>query len=172
VELESKAHARIWIRKNQKGRRNLNDFQRIELEVGDKADLILIGAAIRKETEGRPGKETVDNIVDSLPRHDTRATMAKNTNTSEGNVYKVEKILEQASHELLQAVRTGEVTINLASQLATLPKAKQAEVIAAGSAKVAQVAVKEIKQAEAKAKKDIRRDEINQQVAAIGRRGI
>jgi len=91
--------------------------------------LALLGEAKRKATEGRPSKETVINIDNSLPKHNTQKDIAKTAGVSAGNVYKVEKILEQASHELLTAVRAGEVTINLASQLATLPKAKQAEVI-------------------------------------------
>ena len=127
-DFEGRPQARIWIRKNQKGRRNLTDFQKIELELGDKADLALLA----KHNQIR---KPIDSVLSTLTKQiepiNTREELAKSAGVSAGNVYKVEKILEQASPELLTAVRTGDVTINLASQLATLPKAKQAEVIAA-----------------------------------------
>ena len=71
-EFDSRVHARIWMRQLQRGRRNLSDGWLIELALGDKADLLLIGAAIRKETEGRPSKESVVTNDSRLPKHDTR----------------------------------------------------------------------------------------------------
>jgi len=42
IEFASRAEARIWIRKNQLARRNLTDGWKIELELGNKWDLLQV----------------------------------------------------------------------------------------------------------------------------------
>ena len=43
MQFESRAHARIWIRSNQLSRRNLSDAWKLEIALGNKADLVEIG---------------------------------------------------------------------------------------------------------------------------------
>jgi N6-adenosine-specific RNA methylase IME4 len=96
----------------------------------------------------------------------TDKEVAKLAEISHDTIRKIEKIALTGSPELVQAVRSGEISINLASDLATLEKDKQNAVVGSGK-KVAQEAVKAIKQEQAQVKKEARRDVINAQVEAI-----
>jgi hypothetical protein len=90
-ETESKSfkdeiEVRIWMRNNQKGRRNLTKAWMIELELGNKEDLALKGEERRVETQGRPLKEPLSFSDNSLPKHDTRKEIAKAAGVSTGMV--------------------------------------------------------------------------------------
>ena len=95
-EFDSKAHARVWMRSNQAGRRNLSDAWRIELGLGNKVDLAAIGTAKRKQTQGRPSKETVVRTDNSFPKHDTRKEIADAAGVSTGKVAKAEIVKREA----------------------------------------------------------------------------
>jgi hypothetical protein len=93
MEFESKAHARIWMRENQKGRRNLNDAWLIELAHGNKADLMEIGRLKKVDS----GKETGRGNTKVVSQNDTtftpppeplstRQTIAKAAGVSTGQV--------------------------------------------------------------------------------------
>jgi len=112
-EFDSRVHARIWMRQLQRGRRNLSDGWLIELALGDKADLLLIGAAIRKETEGRPSKESVVTNDSRLPKHDTRKEVAKAAGVSTGQVAKAE-IVKREAPDLWEKAKAQELTIGAA----------------------------------------------------------
>ncbi len=77
------------MRENQKGRRNLSAAWVIELELGNKADLMEIGRLKKAETEGRPSKEKLLSQNDNglpEPRHNTRVEIAKAAGVSTGQV--------------------------------------------------------------------------------------
>jgi hypothetical protein len=69
MEFESKAHARIWMRENQKGRRNLSSAWVIELELGNKADLLEIGRAKMSEAR-KDAWEKHDSATEGLSQND------------------------------------------------------------------------------------------------------
>lgn len=124
IEFESDAHARVWMRSNQKGRRNLTPAWVIELELGNKEDLAKIGAA--KRVEAKIGNDNAsktklsqsDNDVKDfpkpeLPKHDTRKEIAKAANVSTGQVGMAEQLKKKAP-ELWEKAKAGEVSISTA----------------------------------------------------------
>jgi hypothetical protein len=105
------SHVRIWMRDNQAGRRNVNAAWRIELELGNKADLIEIGKAKQAVTLKQNAKTVLsqnDNTVLSddhepdapfttvPPKHDTRKHIAKAAGVSTGQVGMAEQLAKKA----------------------------------------------------------------------------
>jgi len=63
TEFNSRAEARLWIRKNQLGRRNLSDFTRASLALGMKDDVAEIAKARQGErTDIRPKSDECSPI--------------------------------------------------------------------------------------------------------------
>ena len=124
MEFESKAHARIWMRDNQKGRRNLNDAWVIELELGNKADLIEIGRAKSAATVGRPTKESLSQNDNNLPepKHNTQKEIAKAAGVSTGQVGMAEQV-KKKDPALWEQAKSGEVSISSAYK--TIKKKEQ-----------------------------------------------
>jgi N6-adenosine-specific RNA methylase IME4 len=113
---ESEAHARVWIRANQRGRRNLTPAWLIELELGNKEDLAKIGAAKKAHGQTAPGKTLLsqnDKSVKEEPKHNTQKEIAKAANVSVGQVGMAEQVKKKAP-ELWEKAKAGEVSISTA----------------------------------------------------------
>ncbi len=108
-EFESRDDAKIWIIKNQFGRRNLSMFQRSELALELKP-LLSVKA---KENQGTR-TDILENSTKSIDPIDTRLEVAKIAGVSDNTIARVEKIIEQSSPEIIQNIRDGELTINKA----------------------------------------------------------
>ena len=84
IEFASRAEARIWIRKNQLARRNLTDGWKIELELGNKQDLLEIGLQKKSMAGGDHGNQYKKvaglsiNDKPGNPPHNTREIIASN----------------------------------------------------------------------------------------------
>jgi N6-adenosine-specific RNA methylase IME4 len=131
MDFDSRLHVRIWMRDNQAGRRNVNAAWRIELELGNKADLIEIGKAVKVESgkEARALQLGVlsqnDNTPDDHepdapfttvpPKHDTRKHIAKAAGVSTGQVGMAEQLAKKAP-ALWEKAKAGEVSISTAYQ--------------------------------------------------------
>ena len=118
LEFESVEQARVWMRNNQMGRRNLSTAWRIDLQLANKEDLLKIGAAKRVEA----GKEARDKQLGVLsqndktpaqPKHNTQAEIAKAANTSTGMVGMAEVVRKQAP-ELWEKAKKGDVSVTTA----------------------------------------------------------
>ena len=124
IEFEGKPQARIWMRANQIGRRNLPIAWRVDLALEDKVDLAEIGAAKRKDTEGRPSN-TVVNIDNSYsPKHDTRAAIAKVAEVSTGIIAMAE-LVKRNDPALWKKAKAQEVTISAAYKIVTKQQKSQ-----------------------------------------------
>lgn len=122
MQFATRDDAKIWIIKNQLGRRNINDYTRGELVTQFKT----IIAARAKENQGtRNDLVTVEelstdngvNILANLPRSqsvNTREELAKMADVSPRNMAKIEKLVDNATPEIKQALREGELSINAA----------------------------------------------------------
>lgn len=150
MEFLNEIEVKIWILKNQIGRRNLNDFQKIQIALqmkplleeqakenqGTRTDLLLNLAKSSPEnipqniekpqmtfTEPEPTKPIA-------PIH-VRKEIAKMADVAPEQVRKVEKILKEAKPEDIEAIDKNEKSINAVFQ--TLPseieKQKQREEI-------------------------------------------
>jgi N6-adenosine-specific RNA methylase IME4 len=119
MEFESRAHVRVWMRDNQGGRRNLSPAWKIELELGNKEDLLEIGKAKRVES----GKEARDKQLGVLSQNDTtptppvstRAEIAKAAGTSTGQVGMAEQVKKKAP-ALWEKAKQGDIGISTAYQ--------------------------------------------------------
>ena len=113
IIFDSKDEAKIWIIRNQFGRRNLSMFQRSELGLELKP---LIEAKAKENqtlSQGRgiKGSENSPNLIEPI---DTRKEIAKIAGVSDNTIARVEKIMEQSSPEIIQSIRDGNLTINKA----------------------------------------------------------
>ncbi len=89
IEFASRAEARIWIRKNQLARRNLTDGWKIELELGNKQDLLEIG----KQKQIRKPMDFVLSKNDKTdPPHNTQKIIAESLGMSTGKVAQAELV--------------------------------------------------------------------------------
>jgi N6-adenosine-specific RNA methylase IME4 len=107
-QFESRAHARIWMRENQKGRRNLSPAWLIEMQLGNKADLLEIG----KKTQGTRTDLLSPNDKKSLKvaAVNTQKEIAKAAGVSTGQVGMAEQLIKKAP-ELWEKAKAGEVSI-------------------------------------------------------------
>lgn len=110
---ESRADIKIWIVKNQLGRRNLQPFVRVELakmiepEIKEKARENLITST------GGNNPQPLQKSAEA-GKIDTRSEIAQIAGVSHDTVAKANKIIEKAPEEVKQRIREGDLTINKA----------------------------------------------------------
>ena len=110
LEFETRTEARIWIRNNQFGRRNLSAAWRIELELGNKQDLKEIG---KKSQGARTDILSKDDKRLDAPKHDTRKEIAKAAGVSTGQVGMAEVVRAKAP-ALWEQAKNQEISIGTA----------------------------------------------------------
>jgi len=120
MHFDSREDAKLWILKNQLGRRNLTDAARIELAM-KKAELLRVKAKENQSSAGgdKYGKKTLlsESLkVDKEKMHVQKA-IAKEAGISEGNLYMYKQIMEQGSPALIEAVKTGKLKIGTAHKM-------------------------------------------------------
>lgn len=118
---DSRDDAKIWIIKNQFGRRNLQPYTRVNLELmlepllaakGKKNESL--GGGDRKSAAYKSGSQKSENPIKSIDRYNE---IGKRSNVSHDTVAKV-KIINKAvaagkvAPEVVQKLQTGEVSIN------------------------------------------------------------
>jgi hypothetical protein len=133
-----------WMIDNQLARRNLPAFKRIEL-ADKKADLVE-ALAKKKKMAGTNQHTSLPSNLTEGSAIDTRNEIAKAAGVSTGTISKFKKIKEQAAPEVVEKVRSGEVKIDVAAQIASLPKEEQVTLAAAGKDAM-KAAAKEVRQA-------------------------
>lgn len=157
--IKSVDDAVLWIVRNQLGRRNITDFVRGELALLAKP--IIEGRAKEKQlatlkqgdSPVRPKSDERENIEaeaedGQLATHEqgdspvpqisderemrTDDVIASQAGVGRDTIRKIEKIQQTAVPEVLSAVRSGEISINTAAKVATLPAEQQSAIAAAG----------------------------------------
>lgn len=106
--------AKEWIILNQFGRRNINKFQRSELALQLKPIVVEKAKESYKENVGRPKS---NQISDTINKINTNKELAAIAGVSHDTIAKVEKIKEHAKPEVVEQVRTGELSINQGYQM-------------------------------------------------------
>ncbi len=135
-EFASRDDAILWVVRNQFGRRNLSNFVRAELALRVKP-LVEKKALANKQAAGgdrksEQAKSLSQNSEKAIAPVHTDEELAKMAGVSRETIRKTEKIIQQASPELVEAVKSGELSINLGNDLATLEADKQRAVLASG----------------------------------------
>lgn len=127
VSFENPCLARIWIRNNQQGRRNITPAWRIELELGNKADMLLAGRhkKVASGKRARAAQLGVLSLSDKTPIEpvvNTQKEIAKRAKTSVGQVAMAE-LVKGASPEFWEQCKAGDLGISTAyKQLAKVQK--------------------------------------------------
>ncbi|VVE26248.1 hypothetical protein [Pandoraea terrigena] len=165
LSFKSMDDVRLWMIDNHLGRRSVSDYQRGVL-------------ALRKKTilEGRAGSEApaqaeapqaasageaaeATGANASIPAHTmalTRAALARAARLSSNTLGQIEQIHNAAAPELVDAVKRGEVSINAAAAVSTLPQAAQVAAVVAGKQELRELArqVREARPVKPRKKKD------------------
>lgn len=117
TRLQSMDDVRLWMIDNHLGRRSVSDFQRGVLALRKKEIL---------ESRRQAGEGDAAPAGGDGPAPLTRQTLARQARLSSATLGQIEKIRQQAAPELVRAVQSGEISINAAAAVATLPAPQQA----------------------------------------------
>ncbi|QBE66694.1 hypothetical protein [Pseudoduganella lutea] len=139
----------LWMIDNHLGRRSVSDFQRGVLALRKKdilAKRIEEDAARIKAEDAAITPPDSDIDAAAVPKVRTsREDIARAARLSSNTISQIEKIQKTATPELVEAVRTGTISINAAATVATLPAEEQVNAVAGGK-KSLQQAAKEVRE--------------------------
>lgn len=160
----------LWMIDQHLGRRSVSDFQRGVLALRKReiiaerraaaAAAVNAAKAAQPAAEEAPWEGDTDPVVaqalanvakvpdDAL---DTREALARAARLSAGQVKMIETIQEKAAPEVVAAVKAGELSLNAAAVVATLPEEEQQAVAAEGADALKQAA-KRVRDAKKKPK--------------------
>jgi N6-adenosine-specific RNA methylase IME4 len=134
--------ARVWVRNNQMGRRNLLPAQRIDLQLANDADLKKKGREKRNSTLKQGTSRSLKNEKTGST-HNTEAQIAQAAKVSKGQVAQAEQIIKHDKEHgtnFWDQAKHGNITIGGAYK-----KIKTAEAKAAAIAKLEDTATKAAK---------------------------
>lgn len=160
----------LWMIDQHLGRRSVSDFQRGVLALRKReiiaerraAAAAAVNAAKAESSAEAPWDGDTDPAVaqalantPKVPDQalDTREALARAARLSAGQVKMIETIQEKAAPEVVAAVKAGELTLNAAAVVATLPMEEQQAVAAEGADSLKQAA-KRVREAKKKPKAD------------------
>lgn len=143
----------LWMIDQHLGRRSVSDFQRgvlalrkreiiAERRAAAAAAVNAAKAGAGEATSEAPWEGDTDPVVaqalanvPKVPEQalDTREALARAARLSAGQVKMIETIQEKAAPEVVAAVRAGELTLNAAAVVATLPLEEQQAMAAEGA---------------------------------------
>jgi hypothetical protein len=138
----------LWMIDNHLGRRSVGDFQRGVLALRKKDILAkrLEEDAARIKAEDAAIAPPDSDAEPAMPKVRTsREDIARAARLSSNTISQIEKIQKTATPELVEAVRTGTISINAAATVATLPAEDQVSAVAGGK-KSLQQAAKEVRE--------------------------
>jgi hypothetical protein len=161
-KFESLEDVMLWVIDNNLARRSVSDFQRGMLALRKKE--IVAARAAQRAASAPPEAAADDAAPVGGPEQDgdaadppwsTREDVAKAARVSSNTLSQIERIRKTAAPELVQAVRSGTISVSAAASVASLPAEAQAAAVAGGRKELQQAArqVREQK-AGARPKKD------------------
>jgi hypothetical protein len=161
----------LWVIDNNLARRSVSDFQRGMLALRKK-EIVAARAAQRaaqQPADAAPEQAAPDAADDaSDPPWSTREDVAKAARVSANTLSQIERIRKTAAPELVDAVRSGTISVSAAASVASLPPEAQVAAVAGGRKELQQAArqVRELKSG-AKPKKETVPDSPEDQVKAL-----
>lgn len=137
----------LWMIDQHLGRRSVSDYQRGVLALRKKQ----IIAARRAALLARDGAEESVDVsapeaavpgaeVPPVAPLNTREAVARAARISSAQVMQIEKIQKQAAPELVEAVKTGQISLAAAAVVASLPAEEQQAAVAGGKDELKQAA--------------------------------
>jgi hypothetical protein len=123
IELPSRADAKIWIIKNQRGRRNLNESQRSILAVK-------LEAIYSEKAKENMGTRTDLGLKLSQGEGGRSAgKAARELSVSRTSVNFAKKVVNKGIPKLPEYVESGDIAVSAAAKIASLPKEAQEKVV-------------------------------------------
>jgi polyhydroxyalkanoate synthesis regulator phasin len=155
---------KLWMIDNQLARRSVTDFQRGLMALRKKE---ILAARVVQKTDDELQTEA-DQAVPFTPPWNTRQEVARAARVSANTISQIERIQKTAAPELVDAVRSGAISISSAANVASLPKEAQVAAVAGGKKELQQAArqVREQKSA-AKPKKEAEFETPEDQIKAL-----
>jgi len=141
---------KLWMIDNNLGRRSISDYQRGVLAlrkkeiVAARAVEIAAQAAAEDAAIAPPEGEAPKAKPAAMPLT-SREDIARAARLSSATIGQIEKIQKTATPELVEAVRSGTISINAAATVASLSEADQVAAVAGGK-KELQKAAKEVRE--------------------------
>ena len=159
----------LWVIDNNLARRSVSDFQRGMLALRKK-EIVAARAAQRaaQQPEAAEAPAEPEETAAGDPPWSTREDVAKAARVSANTLSQIERIRKTAAPELVDAVRSGTISVSAAASVASLPPEAQVAAVAGGRKELQQAArqVREQK-AGAKPKKETVPDSPEDQVKAL-----
>ena len=123
--LVTREDVKIWICRNQLGRRNLSDYARVEIALKLKPLI---------EAKAKEKQKKAGSIIGVRPKSDegqnrTDQTIGDMAGVGKTVVRQVEEIQAKAEPEVIAAVKAKEISINKAAAVAKKPKREQAKAL-------------------------------------------
>jgi hypothetical protein len=147
----SMADVHLWMIDQHLGRRSVSDFQRGVLALRKKEILTERAASAAGSEAPVTAPDQGDAAVPAAEPLSTREAMARAARISSATISQIEKIQKAAAPELVAAVKAGEVSINAAAAVASLPVEEQVAAVAGGK-KQMQQAARQVREAKSGAK--------------------
>ena len=107
----SRDEAMLWMLRNQLGRRNLNNYQRVELVL--KFEPLVKSAAEQRMLAGKVANP-VPTLAQGQTKGKTRDHLSEAAGVSHGTFAKAKKLVQSADEETKRELRAGKVTVNRA----------------------------------------------------------
>ena len=101
----------LWMLRNQLGRRNLNNYQRVELVL--KFEPLVKNAAEQRMMAGKAANP-VPTLAQGQTKGRTRDHLSEAAGVSHGTFAKAKKLVQSADEETKRELRAGKVTVNRA----------------------------------------------------------
>lgn len=151
TRFQSMDDVHLWMIEQHLGRRSVSDYQRGVLALRKRAILAARQQAQRDaavaSTDASTDAATPDaGNTDDRPPWDeapapvSRAELAREAKLSNHQVVMIERIHTQATPELVEALKAGEISISAAAAVASLPEDEQRSAAQAGKAELKQAA--------------------------------
>ena len=139
----------LWMIDNHLARRSVSDFQRGLLALRKKE--IVTARMAQKMADAPPAPNPDDMDARPPPPWNTREEVAKAARVSSNTISQIERIQKAATPQLVEAVRSGTISINAAANVASLPESAQIAAVAGGR-KELQQAARQVREQKAAAK--------------------
>ena len=110
-DFSSRDEAMLWMLRNQLGRRNLNNYQRVELVL--KFEPLVKNAAEQRMMAGKAANP-VPTLAQGQTKGRTRDHLSEAAGVSHGTFAKAKKLVQSADEETKRELRAGKVTVNRA----------------------------------------------------------
>ena len=139
TSFESIDDVMLWMIDNHLARRSVSDFQRGVLALRKKEIVAARTPAPASDADALEGESA------PKPAMSTREEVARAARLSSNQISQIEKIQKAATPELVEAVRSGTISINAAATVASLPQDEQVAAVAGGK-KLLRQAAKEVRE--------------------------